>query len=214
MRLSLQAKKHAPKVHGIFDRLPKQDQQILCQEMARTGLEDQHYSSSYVACHHSLLVVHAAAMLQKSGGYDLAGGLQILAEILRQGRKLWPLGDDEERGPVSQEDAPMFKMVQALEEEDEAGTSSKPARKKVSHSQLKEVAAQTGGAHTAIIRIDEIKDLLPYEMRRAGLKRNLSEVEGWFLVKKSPTQAVVEKHPMGMCDTFNRNRTEYRWLVL
>jgi hypothetical protein len=215
MRLSLQAQKHAPKVHGVFDRLPGRDQQILCQEMARTGLAGQNYSSSNVACQHSLLVLHAPAMLQKSGGYDLAGGLQILAEILRQGRRLWPLGEsDEDRGSGPQDDNAVLKMVHALEEEDEAGTSSKPARKKVSHEDKNAPPPDSGGAHTAIIKIDQIKDLLPYEMRRAGIKRNLSELEGWFLVKKSSTQAEVEKHPMGMCDTFNRSRVEYRWLVL
>lgn len=214
MRLSLQAQKHAPKVHGVFDRLPKQDQQILCQEMARTGIAGQNYETTKLTSHHSILVIHAAAMLQKSGGYDLAGGLQILAEIYRQGRKLWPLLDEngKDSAAVEKESTAMSNIFQALEEEDEEGSKSRTSKFKVDKEYVQD--DEPAGAHTAKIRIDQIKDLLPYEMRRAGLKRNLSEVEGWFLVKTSDTEAVVEKHLMGICDTFNKNQVQYRWLVL
>merc|ERR1711964_323295 len=153
------------------EQLQKHDQELLCCEMTRTGLAHQVFDKVRPPPGHgpAILVYYAPALLQKCGSTDLTPALEILAEVYRKARVLWPV-----TGRPS--------IVAALDDDKQVGAK---------------------GQHTIIVRIDQIKDLLPAETR-AGKKsddssnnakqRGLADVEGWFLVKKNDKEAVVEKH--------------------
>jgi len=81
-------------VEALSDLSPA-DREVLEVELARTGCTDQVYSGDTLNDHNpkagpAFLVYYGPALLQKNGD-DPAGALQVLAEVLRQARALWPL---------------------------------------------------------------------------------------------------------------------------
>jgi len=188
-RLVLQAQKYAAKVRPAWEKLQQQHKDLLCCEMARTGLPNQMYDqvTPPPGDGPAILVYYAPAMLQKCGSTDLTSALEILAEVYRKARVLWPV----KARPSS--------IVVEMEPEDNTGL------------------------HTVIVRIDQIKDLLPADMRAVSImngsnnnakRRGLMDVEGWFLVKKNDKEAVVEKHYLKAINSFNEAGTAYTWLNL
>jgi len=78
-----------------LSELSSSDQEVLEVELARTGCREQVYRRDTLKDHHpetgpAFLVYYGPALLQKNGD-DPAGALQVLAEVLRQARALWPL---------------------------------------------------------------------------------------------------------------------------
>jgi hypothetical protein len=91
MRLVIMAQSHANQILSAYASLHEADRQVLDEELARTGCKGQAYTRNAVRdAGPAFLVYYAPALLQKNGS-DALRALQILAEVLRQGRKLWPL---------------------------------------------------------------------------------------------------------------------------
>jgi len=75
--------------------VPSDDRRVLEAELSLSGLDGQcyHREQMHEKGGPAFLPMYAPALLQYNGG-DLAGALQVLAEILRQARVLWPLDAD------------------------------------------------------------------------------------------------------------------------
>jgi len=91
MRLALQLQSHSELLRPAFDRLEQEDRDLLVDEMARTGLPGQDFAGTRQRPGQpALLVYYAPAFLQRNSGH-LTSALSILAEVYRQGRKLFPI---------------------------------------------------------------------------------------------------------------------------
>mmetsp|Transcript_36154 Transcript_36154/g.83045 ORF Transcript_36154/g.83045 Transcript_36154/m.83045 type:complete len:1309 (-) Transcript_36154:126-4052(-) len=91
-----------------FQELPLADQEVLNDELARTGCKDQIFRSELVdrldPCP-AILVYYAPALIQKNVATDPLGALLVLVEVFRQARKLWPLDSDGEASVIVRIDA-------------------------------------------------------------------------------------------------------------
>jgi len=99
LRLAVMAQHHATQVLDAFATLPREDMEVLCTELGRTGCADQAYSQDKTRRSNkrggpAFLVYYAPALLSRNCGTDAVGALSVLAEVLRQGRALWPLQDN------------------------------------------------------------------------------------------------------------------------
>lgn len=88
-----------------LSKVSSADKEVLEVELARTGCRDQVYRKDTLKDHHpeagpAFLVYYGPALLQKNGD-DPAGALQVLAEVLRQARTLWPLDVSQGNETVS-----------------------------------------------------------------------------------------------------------------
>jgi hypothetical protein len=101
MRLVLMAQGDSPELLKQFQKLPDEEKQILSDELAMTGNQDQTFQrdpseGKYAKKGPALLIYYSPALMQKSGRKDPRGAMILLAEVFRQARVLWPLSDDPE----------------------------------------------------------------------------------------------------------------------
>lgn len=96
MRLVVMAQGNSEKVLEAYDNLSVDDREVLNQELALTGCTGQSYQCDplEVSGGPALLVYYAPALMQKNCATDPDGALRVLAEVLKQGRHLWPLNDE------------------------------------------------------------------------------------------------------------------------
>eukprot|EP00931_Biecheleriopsis_adriatica_P050472 TRINITY_DN29226_c0_g1_i1.p1 TRINITY_DN29226_c0_g1~~TRINITY_DN29226_c0_g1_i1.p1 ORF type:complete len:800 (-),score=166.24 TRINITY_DN29226_c0_g1_i1:82-2400(-) len=102
MRLVCMAQGMAAPVLEAFAQLSDKDKEVLSAEMSRTGCENQSYSASLappsVREEHvgpAFLVYYGPAFLQRIGSDNTKRRLEILAEIYRLARRLWPASPDQ-----------------------------------------------------------------------------------------------------------------------
>jgi len=93
MRLIIMAQGNSKLILDAFKRLPEGDRRILSEELARTGCEGQRYATDTLLDTRgpAFLVYYGPAFLQKAGMLDPSGAMQVLAELLRVARTVWPL---------------------------------------------------------------------------------------------------------------------------
>eukprot|EP00435_Cladocopium_sp_Y103_P063178 s15_g24.t1 len=101
-RLLCMAQGNAKVVLDAFEKLSPEDQEVLSVEMARTGAERQSFSKGFVPdsvrqelVGPAFLVYYGPAFLQRMGSDSPLRRLEILAEIYRCARKLWPARTDQ-----------------------------------------------------------------------------------------------------------------------
>jgi len=96
MRLVVMAQGNSPRVLKAYEAISVEDRDVLDQELARTGCGGQRYTRDplHVSAGPALLVYYAPALMQKNCTSDPEGALRVLAEVLRQGRNLWPLDEN------------------------------------------------------------------------------------------------------------------------
>jgi hypothetical protein len=101
MRLVCMAQGDSAEVLRQFENLPEEDKQILSNELAMTGIQDQSFEreslsseSKYAQRGPAILVYYSPALMQKAGRTNPRGALLVLAEVIRQARELWPLSLD------------------------------------------------------------------------------------------------------------------------
>jgi len=79
-----------------LSELPLVDQDLLYEELARTGCWGQTFRSELVdrldPCP-AILVYYSPALMQKNVATDPLGALLVLVEVFRQARKLWPVSE-------------------------------------------------------------------------------------------------------------------------
>lgn len=96
MRLVVQAQKEAAQVgiYRAYGRMAETDAAVLRLEMPQTGLAQQVYSESdqLERLLPAILVYYSPALLQSLGATHADEALQILAEVYRQARAMWPAG--------------------------------------------------------------------------------------------------------------------------
>jgi len=94
MRLMIMA---GPKILDAFDTLSPEDQTVLADELARTGVQDQTYERDCVGRNMgpSFLGYYFPALLSKNSSSDPVGALTVIAEVLRKARNLWPLEESD-----------------------------------------------------------------------------------------------------------------------
>ena len=92
----------ATQVLEAFDKLSDSDKEVLSVEMARTGTENQSFSEGFVPASvrdrlagPAFLVYYGPAFLQRMNNDSPVRRLEILAEIYRRARKLWPAASDQ-----------------------------------------------------------------------------------------------------------------------
>lgn len=91
MRLGVMAQLHTESVVKGYDHLRDDDKHVLNVELAKTAITDQVYTRDQSnGWGPAFLVYYAPAFLQKNGGHDPVFSLEVLAELLRQARGLWP----------------------------------------------------------------------------------------------------------------------------
>lgn len=100
MRLLCMSQANSVKILDNYHHIPKADQELLNEEMSRTGCTGQRFSPDIAPpdAHKmgpSLLIYYGPAFLQALGTDSPITRLQILAEIYRGGRSLWPLCAEE-----------------------------------------------------------------------------------------------------------------------
>lgn len=101
MRVILMAQGDSKAVLGALEGLASGSREVICQEMAVTGCVGQSYQRDTLqgtALHlkgPAILVYYSPALLQKAGKTDPGGALEILAEVFRGARVLWPLAHDQ-----------------------------------------------------------------------------------------------------------------------
>jgi hypothetical protein len=99
MRLVVMAQSNGQAVLSAYRALQDHDRRVLDEELARTGCKGQRYSRDPLASSAgpALLVYYAPALMQtncKSNEQTaMVMAMQVLAEVLRQGRNLWPLDE-------------------------------------------------------------------------------------------------------------------------
>jgi len=122
MRLVIMAQGDSNSVIRHFGRLSKADQQVLSQELAMTGIADQHFQRDSLRETRgpAILVYYSPALMQKAGKKDPLAALHILAEVFRRARVLWPLRDSEEDGNKT-----VIVRIDVLKDDDTAGASLK-----------------------------------------------------------------------------------------
>lgn len=101
-RLLCMAQGNAKIVLDAFEKLSPDDQEVLSVEMARTGAENQSFSKGFVPdsvrqelLGPAFLVYYGPAFLQRMGTDSPVRRLEILAEIYRCARKLWPASAEQ-----------------------------------------------------------------------------------------------------------------------
>jgi len=101
-RLLCMAQGMAGQVLEAFDKLSEADRMVLSVEMARTGTENQSFSEGFVPSSvrdllagPAFLVYYGPAFLQRMNTDSPVRRLEILAEIYRRARKLWPASSDQ-----------------------------------------------------------------------------------------------------------------------
>ncbi|CAE7366822.1 unnamed protein product [Symbiodinium natans] len=101
-RLLCMAQGMATQVLEAFDKLSDSDKEVLSVEMARTGTENQSFSEGFVPASvrdrlagPAFLVYYGPAFLQRMNNDSPVRRLEILAEIYRRARKLWPAASDQ-----------------------------------------------------------------------------------------------------------------------
>jgi hypothetical protein len=98
MRLICMAQTNSVRALQGFEELPVDDKDILSAEMARTGCMGQSYSSNLTPADvqsnpmgPALLIYYGPAFLQAMSNDNPCKRLQVLAEVYRAARELWPL---------------------------------------------------------------------------------------------------------------------------
>jgi len=93
LRLATMAQIAVERVLEAFKDLNEKDHAILSEELARTGCQGQVYVRDTVqACKGpAFLVYYGPALLNKNAKMDSRGVLEVLAEVFRRARDLWPL---------------------------------------------------------------------------------------------------------------------------
>uniref|UniRef100_A0A7S3T372 Uncharacterized protein n=2 Tax=Emiliania huxleyi TaxID=2903 RepID=A0A7S3T372_EMIHU len=95
MRLLCQAQSTEAQesVLAAWEKLSADDEKVLCDEMSRTGIADQHFrASAQKRPGGPAILVYYSPQLVRSLTPDSASqALAILAEVYRRSRKLWPL---------------------------------------------------------------------------------------------------------------------------
>eukprot|EP00439_Symbiodinium_sp_Y106_P078105 s377_g16.t3 len=101
-RLLCMAQGMATQVLEAFDKLSDTDKEVLSVEMSRTGTENQSFSEGFVPSSvrarlagPAFLVYYGPAFLQRMHNDSPLRRLEILAEIYRRARKLWPATNDQ-----------------------------------------------------------------------------------------------------------------------
>ncbi|CAE7559153.1 unnamed protein product [Symbiodinium sp. KB8] len=101
-RLLCMAQGMATQVLEAFDKLSDADKEVLSVEMSRTGTENQSFSEGFVPSSvrarlagPAFLVYYGPAFLQRMHNDSPLRRLEILAEIYRRARKLWPATNDQ-----------------------------------------------------------------------------------------------------------------------
>jgi len=124
MRLVLMAQGDSAQLLESVNGLGNDDKAVLFQEMAVTGCKEQSYAREPIAESGgkgpAILVYYGPALLQKAGKKDPKSCLQILAEVYRQARFLWPLTSEHA-------DMTVTVRIDALKELDVERMRSPPA---------------------------------------------------------------------------------------
>lgn len=122
MRLVIMAQGDSLSIIKSFGKLSKANQQVLSQELAMTGVADQHFKRDILreTKGPSILVYYSPALMQKAGKKDPLAALQMLAEVFRRARVLWPLDDSEEASNKT-----VIVRIDVLKDDDTAGASLK-----------------------------------------------------------------------------------------
>jgi len=92
LRAVVMAQGHSSQVLQAFDALSEADRKVLHAEFACTGCCEQEYARDLSGTKGgpAFLIYYAPALLQKNCALDAIGALEILAEVLRKARELWP----------------------------------------------------------------------------------------------------------------------------
>eukprot|EP00930_Biecheleria_cincta_P055265 TRINITY_DN41601_c0_g1_i1.p1 TRINITY_DN41601_c0_g1~~TRINITY_DN41601_c0_g1_i1.p1 ORF type:complete len:1261 (-),score=236.73 TRINITY_DN41601_c0_g1_i1:173-3955(-) len=122
MRMVVMAQGDSIAILRHFGKLNKADQQVLSQELAMTGIADQHFQRDSLRETRgpAILVYYSPALMQKAGKKDPLAALHMLAEVFRKARVLWPLRDSEEDGNKT-----VIVRIDVIKDDDTAGASLK-----------------------------------------------------------------------------------------
>jgi hypothetical protein len=106
MRLVLMAQTDSHELLKQFSRLPEEEMNILSNELAMTGCQDQTFERDPGDIKNlrkgpALLIYYSPALMQKNGRKDPFRAMQILAEVFRTARLLYPLSDDPKEADKS-----------------------------------------------------------------------------------------------------------------
>mmetsp|Transcript_11411 Transcript_11411/g.26370 ORF Transcript_11411/g.26370 Transcript_11411/m.26370 type:complete len:1312 (+) Transcript_11411:74-4009(+) len=98
LRLVCMAQSNADNVLRAFDEMTKEDEEVLSDELARTGCVGQEFQREKAEAEvplkkggPAILVYYSPALMQKNAATDAAGALTVLAEVFRKSREMWPL---------------------------------------------------------------------------------------------------------------------------
>jgi hypothetical protein len=93
IRLTVMTQGQEKNLLTAYDNLAAKDQEVLDIELARTGCQGQQYTLNTLSEQSgpAFLVYYAPALMCKNASSNAAGALNVLAEVLRQARVLWPL---------------------------------------------------------------------------------------------------------------------------
>jgi len=119
MRLVIMASTGSEEVIDGFHQIPAEDRKVLAQELAITGCKGQRYltdDKDVPVEGPAILVYYAPALMQKLGQSNPKQALIVLAEVLRQTRRLWPLSGDNA-------DMSVIMRIESLKEKDPAAFS-------------------------------------------------------------------------------------------
>jgi len=99
MRFSLMAQGFELEIVSAFQRLPREDHQVLSDEMASSGCREQFVRSPEKfrrsrAVGPALLIYYAPALIQKATSQYCFEALRVLAAICRAARKLFPVTEE------------------------------------------------------------------------------------------------------------------------
>lgn len=202
MRLALHAQNRPELIRHAFDAVCLEDREVLVEEMARSGLPGQHYEGLIPRCGTpALLVYYAPAFLQKNSD-QLPSALAVLAEVYRQGRRLFPLLRKEPQEAAETQEAQGTEGKSDAREEAQGtkGKSDAPAK-----------AEGPAQIHTVTLRIEQLKDLHTPEITGLQTTR-LPEVEAFFLMRRGDLEAVVERKPLSALNSLVEDGTPFSYL--
>jgi len=93
LRLAVMAQGDSKRILDAYEQLPKRDERVLSEELARTGAAGQAYQCDHVVAEGgpAFLVYYAPALMQKAASVDPGATLSIFAEVLRKSRSLFPV---------------------------------------------------------------------------------------------------------------------------
>lgn len=96
LRLHCMSQGCSQEILDAFDSLPQSDKDWLCAEMAKTGLNGQHYESHPSRSPESpaFLLYYGPAWIQRAGSEYPELALRILATVYRLARSVWPHAQD------------------------------------------------------------------------------------------------------------------------